>query len=1009
MRRIFAGLLLLGLVGGAYARSPFHGHGGVITPPPSIILTGVTLSNNTFPSGASSGTVVGAISVQATGGSFSGSLSLTGTDAASFQISGSNLETQGVLSGGPYSINIVATQSGAGGSPFTQPETITATSPLASLFQVSLVNTSGSTVTTVLSPVMGLQFKKGDVPTWPAFTRDDDSSVCPYSQGLRRNWSDGSIKHLTVRFRCSGTIAGSATLKVNVAAGGSQPSASARTTTELSNALIGMTGVGVINLSGTWTSTLSDGIASAFKWIDGDAGAGWIVDTDFKQSGVAHGQLKARYYTMLTTDNSGNLGGIEFLPRVWQPLYDNDTPAKDWRAFSSLSIQHGAGPTTINIPWPYNTTNFTHVAGSSSTLATTSANYYTGAIDSAGGYGVAPVVLTTTGTLPTGLNTGQLYFARNTSGSTNVILTANSPASVFITETGAGTGVHTMTPVMAVMHFGTIFGATQDATWNYIQSGGSLAAAPTLRATRDPTYWQSTRVIPPWDLSLIGSVADNPSWAYNWNPVTSGFIGLGTPTTGERADIGPFNGYSARHFYNQTAANEKMIRTIGLAAAMMDYQLRDTSKFAPVNVGNSTISYTNFGTSKGATLTWGGDHNAGFNWGFTIPPLNNKSLAFYSNLYDHMPAMTYYAYLWAGTPDYLDLVIEMGNGAIMVNEPQYRNPTLPAPGAKSVATNFMSQVRSVGWALRDLVSAAGIVPDTAPDGIDYKSYFVDSAIASLKWINTNIANASTWTNASGYYNPYAFAQNLLVVVSVWQRSYIMHSTALGTALLESSDGLAALANFSRWYQYQTAHFGDFSRYNYFEATANNNTATSPVQDDAHWGAAPDAIVSWTNANPAVFTVSSSGSLNSQYYQTVTNGDKWIFVSYYSGTPSTSIPGGLTAATPYYVVNASGTSFNLATSPGGTPVATTNSGSTGQTSVNVVLQSNSSVGGTGCCDSSGYIANAMGSALWSKALGTTGLDAMISDALTRLTTTPPSGGGGTYSPTGNPKFAFQSSY
>jgi len=58
-------------------------------------------------------------------GSFTGSLSLSGTDAASFQIVGSVLETVGSLSAGTYHINIIATQGGAGGSPFTAPETLT--------------------------------------------------------------------------------------------------------------------------------------------------------------------------------------------------------------------------------------------------------------------------------------------------------------------------------------------------------------------------------------------------------------------------------------------------------------------------------------------------------------------------------------------------------------------------------------------------------------------------------------------------------------------------------------------------------------------------------------------------------------------------------------------------------------------------------------------------------------------------------------------------------------------
>jgi hypothetical protein len=94
-------------------------------------ITAVSLSNSTFTGGAASGTVVGAISVTMSPASpaFSGSLSLSGTNASSFQIVGSNLETNGALPGGTYNINIVATETGATGSPFTQAETVTATNP----------------------------------------------------------------------------------------------------------------------------------------------------------------------------------------------------------------------------------------------------------------------------------------------------------------------------------------------------------------------------------------------------------------------------------------------------------------------------------------------------------------------------------------------------------------------------------------------------------------------------------------------------------------------------------------------------------------------------------------------------------------------------------------------------------------------------------------------------------------------------------------------------------------
>lgn len=90
----------------------------------SCTINSVSLSNNSFTGGYPSGTVVGAITVSTTGTCGSDALTLSGTNAADFQISGTNLETNGVIAIGSYSINIVATISGASGSPYAQAETI---------------------------------------------------------------------------------------------------------------------------------------------------------------------------------------------------------------------------------------------------------------------------------------------------------------------------------------------------------------------------------------------------------------------------------------------------------------------------------------------------------------------------------------------------------------------------------------------------------------------------------------------------------------------------------------------------------------------------------------------------------------------------------------------------------------------------------------------------------------------------------------------------------------------
>jgi hypothetical protein len=96
----------------------------------SCTITGVSLSANSFLVGSASGTAVGTASATTTGTCGAVAWSLSGTSAGIFSINSSTgaLTTNGIISGiGSYSINVVATISGASGSPFTQAETISAT------------------------------------------------------------------------------------------------------------------------------------------------------------------------------------------------------------------------------------------------------------------------------------------------------------------------------------------------------------------------------------------------------------------------------------------------------------------------------------------------------------------------------------------------------------------------------------------------------------------------------------------------------------------------------------------------------------------------------------------------------------------------------------------------------------------------------------------------------------------------------------------------------------------
>lgn len=96
--------------------------------PVVTLLIGITLTATTVSAGVASGTVIGTASVQTVGPPFTGTLTVSGTNASQFQFIGKNLCTLGNIAQGTYTINLVATQAGSTGSPFAQSSvTITAT------------------------------------------------------------------------------------------------------------------------------------------------------------------------------------------------------------------------------------------------------------------------------------------------------------------------------------------------------------------------------------------------------------------------------------------------------------------------------------------------------------------------------------------------------------------------------------------------------------------------------------------------------------------------------------------------------------------------------------------------------------------------------------------------------------------------------------------------------------------------------------------------------------------
>ncbi len=863
--------------------------------------------------------------------------------------------------------------------------------PVGLVKTMTLQNTSGSATSTEShTPSFGLMFDKGDITSgsYPILKTTGGTTV-PYTCWGLNTWSDGSVKFMACLPRFPDAIPGSTSASLQVYSGGSVPGVSSRTLAEVYAANITVVGTGGLdNISGNWTCNLqAANILETVVYGDGQAGKVWRFLCNFNQAGSPHGQLVTYFYLMALQDGAGNLAGFRVLPRVTQPYYNYDTPAKNFRSFTSLTLQYSSsGGTAI----------FDPIANSFSPKTFTWPN--TGAhpeyiTSTAHGYnnGVCGR-LTTTGTLPTGLNTGTTYWVIPVNANTLTFcdhpMTAGG-TSVVISGTGSGT--HTFTPANFVCHFGSAFIATTEAKYVYIQGGGSVASDPTILVQADKAYDRGTHILPPYDLS-IGTVTGNTS--YNWAPQQTARLTTYIPTSGERGDIGLINAFHARHFYTQAAVDERYARIIGLAQGYLSGCIRDHTTRGPVNLSRS--SYTGMPPSIASTWRW--YPPAGYQSGFTAPaggPLYWGAI-FNGPSLDHQTQFTGYPYLITGEPQYGDMTLEAANMAIGCNDTSSLDFTVGGTTYYTIMPAGKGAMRVGAWSYRDLIFATLCAPDVPADGTGTTTYLKDIAAANstylVAWNNSNNA----WWKTNGFWG----FQNSAAGRASWQLGYFWSALNLHAWGLEDSNAASLCSSLLKWPPYvkaQSTNLWCLGTYYELNSTLNNNMGPPFSDADGYWGPYNSAAnISWTiSGNLFTWTTPK---------HTPANGDRVIF--WCLNRPGSNFA----FMSTYYAVNTSGNNFQLSATPGGTAIVVQSNfdlnswAGAAQPVYNnfaaIVIPANPP--STGFVSSDDYGANQRGNINWSIAGGATatGIAACSAELATRLAG---------YGYTGDPKWAFSSSF
>lgn len=354
------------------------------------------------------------------GPAFSGTLSLTGANAADFQLSSTtlpaNLELNTTLANGTYNLNIVATQGGISNSPFSAPQVITGQTALFPT-TMTLVNDGGSTqAANVPSKLFGWGFRDGDIAPGAAPIFTVSSVVQPFSAGLQAYWPSGCLKFATFMLLPTFSLGAGASQAITISGGGTWPAST------------GWTVPGVIDpqnvlvnappYSSSYNARSSSNIVSVLKstdpnlyrtvkWLDGAAGTAWWFSTNMAATagGSADGQLICDHYIIALNTNASSpaLGGFRWLGAIRQPKYNNDTPAKRFVFFvapnngtptAGTNWQSvgpgGSGTTTTPLTWPFAAQTFTNGATGTGTISSggvLTITVTTGLINIGGGMG----------------------------------------------------------------------------------------------------------------------------------------------------------------------------------------------------------------------------------------------------------------------------------------------------------------------------------------------------------------------------------------------------------------------------------------------------------------------------------------------------------------------------------------------------------------------------------------------------------------------------------------------
>jgi hypothetical protein len=252
------------------------------------------------------------------------------------------------------------------------------------------------------------------------------------------------------------------------------------------------------------------------------------------------------------------------------------------------------------------------------------------------------------------------------------------------------------------------------ARWRKIYWWGSRP--PETHIRYEFPYLVSTLLIPPYDTELVVSGEQLDRGLKRWEQSPRGVLENGIimayfPTTGGREDLGPCPTWTTRYLFSQDIRAWKMVLGTGDLAGSFPVHIRDRKTGRIFSIDNHPgYSLNRRGTLEKIATRSAGDRP------YILPGTSPYEV---DNA--HQPSLAFVPYLLTGDYYYLEEMYFWANWCMLIQNAAYREKEkgLVAP----------DQIRGEAWALRQIVDAAKIAPDSHPE----KHYFDSKVKSNLQY------------------------------------------------------------------------------------------------------------------------------------------------------------------------------------------------------------------------------------------------------------------------------------